>query len=143
MHKIKTVFLGCAAGIALLATQANAGNDPFAAGGVWCATGQGWPGTMEFDGRTGKMVLTPFRSVVLKGRYSFTVKQGSKPLSGTLDMTLDSGQESHADFEIDGKGLKLVYPAQNTAETYRSVPAAEASRCVKQHADALGAATRR
>lgn len=109
--------------------------DPFA-GDVWHAVKGSWPGTIEFDAKSKKVVLSPYGSEVINATYSYTLKptdsQAGKPrvmamkvITGKLKMKNTLGQVSLSDFRIEGKELTLSMQGGMQVEHYKRMSRAE------------------
>lgn len=109
--------------------------DPFA-GDTWHAVKGSWPGTIEFDGKTKKVVLSPVGSDVIQATYSYTVKptnsaavksrvKAKKFVAGTLKMRNTLGQVSLSEFTIEGKELTLRMQGGMQIEHYLRMTKAE------------------
>lgn len=112
-----------------------ASDDPFA-NDTWHAVSPSWPGTFKFDGKTHKVVLTPFGADVIEAKYSYTVKPaapGATIEEGTLRMTNTAGQVSDSTFRIEnGKSLKLTFQGDVRPESYvRMTPAEESAEMAR------------
>ena len=97
--------------------------DPFA-GHHWFAVESSWPGTIQFDGQTRKVLLEPMGSGAIRASYHFTVKstvngKGVPEFSGDLVMTANEGQVSKAAYRIVGKRLDLEFAGR--VEHYKSM----------------------
>lgn len=90
--------------------------DPFA-GDVWHAVEGSWPGTIQFDAKTHKVVLQPMGSAAIHATYAYAANPVSKvrkdaasaPKEGTLTMTNTAGQVSQSDYRLDGRDLTLTF----------------------------------
>lgn len=106
------------------AEQARA-QDPFA-NGTWHAVKGSWPGTLNFDTKTRKVVLQPMGSSAIHATYAYTVKspasQHRNPprvaaREGVLTMTNTLGQVSQADYRIEqDKQLTLSFKSSAGAQ---------------------------
>lgn len=141
MHRVASrTFVACAMFIALgmvLSTQTMAAPlkaaDPFA-GDTWHAVKGSWPGTINFDGKSRKVVLQPLGAPTIQATYSYTLKpaNSAKPArgaplvkEGTLTMTNTAGQVSSSEFRIEGKELTLKFPGGMQEEHYQRFTKAE------------------
>lgn len=95
--------------------------DPFI-GGVWHAISPSWPGSLKFDAKAKKVVLSPYGGKEIQAQYSYTVEpqKPGQPLSGKLLMTTSEGQRSESAFSIsNGKSLSLTFQAGQMPEMYQ------------------------
>lgn len=99
--------------------------DPLA-GDAWHAMGSTWPGTLTFDGKSKKVVLTPVGAQAIQATYvvSDTATKGNKT-TGSLKMTRDTGESVTATFEVIGRSMALRYTAGQRDETYTQMSKAE------------------
>ena len=103
---------------------------------TWHAVSPSWPGTLKFDGKTHKVVLTPYGADVIQAEYSYTVKPaapGATVREGTLHMTNTAGQVSDSQFRIEnGKSLQLTFQGDVRPESYvRMTPAEESAEMAR------------
>lgn len=89
--------------------------DPFA-GDTWHAVEGSWPGTIQFDAKTHKVVLQPMGSAAIHATYAYTITSPAKNkprknavTEGVLTMTNTAGQVSRSDYRLDGRQLLLVF----------------------------------
>ncbi|MEX3983625.1 hypothetical protein AB4Y45_32105 [Paraburkholderia sp. EG287A] len=107
--------------------------DDLFANDTWHAVSPSWPGTLKFDGKTHKVVLSPYGADVIQATYSYTVNPpgpgATTVREGTLHMTNTAGQVSDSKFRIEnGKELKLTFQGDVRPESYvRMTPAEESA----------------
>ncbi|HEX8989950.1 MAG TPA: hypothetical protein VF816_18470 [Rhodocyclaceae bacterium] len=96
--------------------------DPFS-GEKWHAVEGSWPGTIEFDAKTRKVVLTPLGAATIMANYDYTAERNGGRVAGRLTMTATNGAVSKAAYRIDGKRLTLQF--DDHVEHYRRFTLAE------------------
>lgn len=121
------------AGAAALGTAhaASPQKDPFA-GDSWHAVTPSWPGTLVFDAKTKKVVLSPVGAAPMEATYSYTIKpatsagKSQSQVEGTLKMTNKEGQVSESTFTIkNSKDLTLQFAGVQNQEKYVRMNAKE------------------
>lgn len=119
-------------GAATMGTASAAGpqKDPFA-GDTWHAVTPSWPGTLVFDTKAKKVVLSPLGAAPMEATYSYTIKptpagKSQDQVEGTLRMTNKEGQVSDSTFMIkNGKDLSLQFAGVQNQEKYVRMNAKE------------------
>lgn len=104
-------------------------------GDVWHAINGTWPGTLVFDGKTKKVVLTPVGAQAIQATYEVTKleKKGAET-NGALNMTSADGKQIvTATFTLkDNKNMSLRFANGQRDETYvRMNPVEEAAEKAK------------
>jgi hypothetical protein len=98
-------------------------------GDIWHAINGTWPGTIVFDAKTKKVVLTPVGAQAIEAKYELTkLERKGIEQHGALKMvSLDGKQVVTATFVLKGrKDLSLRYASGQRDETYvRMSPAEE------------------
>lgn len=135
-HSKRAVLLAAVAfmvGAATTGTAIAAGpqKDPFA-GDTWHAVTPSWPGTLVFDAKAKKVVLSPLGAAPMEATYSYTIKpataagKSQDAVEGTLRMTNKEGQVSDSTFTIkNGKDLSLQFAGVQNQEKYVRMNAKE------------------